>query len=213
VSLLLYGIVAADGLAEEDYADLVPIRSGGLLALTGVCETVSQEVEAVLGFGNIIERIHRHTTIIPMRYGTLLPDALAVAEHLTAMAGYYRERLAELAGCEEMGVRLPMSKPFSDSAPIPQATTGRAYLQALKRKYSASEQAECEAAALNEALAGLYRKQRGEAGLFNGETMYLVSYLVERESLPAFRERLEALSASGKLKGLISGPWPPYNFA
>jgi hypothetical protein len=213
VSLQLYGIVAADGLAEEDYADLVLIRSGGLAAVASVCEHADQEVEAVLGFGNIIERIHQHTTIIPLRYGTMLPDAEAVAGHLSAMAGYYRERLAELAGCAEMGVRLPMSKPFNDNTAIPPATTGRAYLQALKRKYSASEQAECEAAALNEALAGLYRQQRGEAGLFNGEHMYLVSYLVERGSLPAFRDRLEALSASGKLKGLISGPWPPYNFA
>ena len=211
MSLLLYGVVAENGLDEPPAAGLRLIPAAGLLAVASVCESASQEVEAVLAYGNLIERIHQRTPLIPMRYGTLLPDEEAVADHLTAMAPHYRNRLAELAGCEEMGIRLPMARPETAS-PAP-ATSGRAYLQALKRKYSATEQAEVETAALNHALAGLYRQQRGETGVFNGEPMYLVSYLVERDKLQAFRERLTALADQGGIKGHISGPWPPYNFA
>lgn len=213
MSFLLYGIVAEDGLAEGLADPLVSIPCAGLAAVAAACDHAGQELETVLAFGNVIERIHRRTTIIPVRYGTLLPDEAAVTERLSVAADHYRGLLAELEGCEEMGIRLPMAKPTIDSHPIRPAASGRDYLQSLRRKYSATEQAENAAAALDAALAGLYRKQRAEAGLFNGEPMYLASYLVPRDRLDAFLRKLDELADCGNFKGLISGPWPPYNFA
>lgn len=212
MSFLLYGIVADGKPAKTPDESLVYIQGGGLFAVVAASGHISQDVESVLAFGKVVECIHRHTTIIPIRYGTLLPDADAVASHLSVMADDYRGRLAELAGCEEMGIRLPLPKPACPAKPAPPTASGRDYLQSLKRKYSATEQAEHQAAALNLALAGLYRKQRGETGLFNGEPMYLLSYLVPRDKLPVFRERLDALADSGHFQGTVSGPWPPYNF-
>ena len=213
MSLLLYGIVAENSLPADLDESLRLAHAGGLAAVTACCEQADQDVETVLAFGNVVERIHQHTTIIPIRYGSLLPDEAAVIEHLAEKSEHYSQRLAELEGCEEMGVRLPMATPEPNPNPNTKTSSGHEYLQALKRKYSATEQAEKEAAALDLALVGLYRKRCGEPGLFAGQPMYLVSYLVPRTQLDAFRAQLDGLFTAGTHRGIISGPWPPYNFA
>jgi len=213
MSLLLYGIVAENALPTDFDESLVLINVHGLTAVTAYCEQADTDVESVLAFGNIVEHIHQHTTVIPVRYGSLLPDEAAVSEHLAEKAGHFRKKLAELDGCEEMGIRLPMATPEPDPIPVQKASSGHDYLLARKRKYSAAEQAEKEAAELDLALAGLFRKSCGEAGLFAGQHMYLVSYLVPRTQLDAFRAKLDGLFEAGTHKGIISGPWPPYNFA
>lgn len=213
MSLLLYGIVADGSVKEAPDAQLIFLSGGGLMAVAKPCDNANREVESVLAFGKVIESIHLQTTIIPIRFGTLLPDATTVSSHLEAMRDEYRHRLAELEGCEEMGIRLPMTKPTTSLAPPQPTTSGRRYLQSLKDKYSATVQAERQAETLNLLLAGLYRKHHAEAGWFNGESMYLLSYLVPRDKLNAFREKLNEASKGVDWQGLISGPWPPYNFA
>jgi hypothetical protein len=213
MSLLLYGIIAENALPASFDESLSLIPAEGLTAVTSNCDQADQDVETVLAFGKVVERIHHRTTIIPIRYGSLLPDETAVSELLAEQSGHFTKRLAELNGCEEMGIRLPMAAPEPDPFPAIKVTSGHDYLLARKRKYSATEQAEKEAAALDLALAGLYRKSCGEAGLFAGQHMYLVSYLVPRAQLDAFRAKLEGLFETGTHKGIISGPWPPYNFA
>ena len=213
MSWLLYGIIAAGEVIEDAGEGLTFIPGGGLVAVATQCDQTDQDVDAVLAFGQVVERIHRQTAIIPIRFGALLPDAVAVTDYLTVMATHYQGRLTALAGCEEMGVRLPMEKTFTENVPLATVSSGRDYLKLLKSKYSATEQAELQATALNTALAGLYRDQRGEAGWFNNEPSYLVSYLVPRATLAAFREKLEDLGRTGQCPGIISGPWPPYNFA
>ena len=213
MSLLLYGIVSEHALTSDFDESLLLIHADGLGAVTAQCEQASPDVETIIAFGKVIERIHRHTTVIPIRYGSLLADEAAVIGHLSEKAAHYRQLLAELDGCEEIGVRLPMAMPEPDQRPVAKANSGHDYLLALKRKYSATLQAEQEAAALDRALESLFRKRRGETGLFAGQPMYLVSYLVPRTQLDAFRAKLERLFDTEIHKALISGPWPPYNFA
>ena len=213
MSLLLYGIVAENAVPADFDESLLLIPADGLTAVTACCEQADTDVESVLAFGNIVERIHQRTTIIPVRYGSLLPDEAAVIEHLAEKSSHYLNLLMEMEGCVEMGIRLPMAAPEPDIFPAIKVTSGHDYLLARKRKYSAAEQAEKEAAALDFALTGLYRKRCGEAGLFVNQPMYLVSYLVPRNQLDAFRAKLDGLFEAGTHRGIISGPWPPYNFA
>lgn len=213
MSLLLYGIVAEHTLPAGFDASLTLIQANGLSAVTANSEETDQAVESILAFGNVVERIHQRTTVIPIRYGTLLANRDEVIKHLTEKAGHYRQRLAELEDCEEMGVRLPMATPEPDILSAKNAVSGRDYLLALKHKYSATEQAEKEAAKLDLALKGLFRKRCGEAGLFAGQHTYLISYLVPRAQLDIFRATLEELIGTHAPQGHVSGPWPPYNFA
>ncbi|MDD5033440.1 MAG: GvpL/GvpF family gas vesicle protein [Methylococcaceae bacterium] len=207
MSLLLYGIVEAS--AAITHGEEMLIQADGLSAVAVHREQIDQDLDSILAYGKVVERIYRQTTLIPMRYGNLLPDEAAVIQHLILEAERYRQRLAELEGCEEMGIRLAM--PPQPAEVQTAACNGHEYLLARKRKYLALEQVEQHTAALDIALSGLYRKRCAEAGLFAGQTMYLLSYLVPRAKLQAFRETLEKRDdVEGRW---VSGPWPPYNFA
>lgn len=213
MSLLLYGIAAVTKLAPYPEQPLVLIRAAGLAAVASLQEHVDQDVESVLAFGKVVEHIDRQTTVVPMRYGNLLADDLAVTQHLIGRADGYRARLEELEGCTEMGVRFPLELPPLVPSGKKTARSGYEFMLTLKQKYSATEQAEQEAAAVDLAVAGLYRKRCGESSLLAGHPTYLLSYLVPRTYLSDFRARLENMEDIGSQHRLITGPWPPYHFA
>jgi hypothetical protein len=212
MSLLVYDIVAGDAqLVVEPTMRL--INAAGLAAIVKACNTeISREPARVLAFGEQVWRIHQQTTLIPMRYGSVLGDEDAVIEHLLDHEARYRTRLAELENCEEMGIRIRLDLTPDDAITTPQVS-GHQYIIARKRAYAIPEDAVQQATLLNNALAGLYRQRRTAISVFNGQRTFLLSYLVPRAELPVFRERLNALADSIADLGSISGPWPPYNFA
>jgi hypothetical protein len=210
MSLLLYGIIAEDVpvLLEPE---LHLIKAAGLAAVVKRCDMeISREPAIVLAYGEQITQIHQQTTLIPIRYGSVLANEAEVVQHLQNHAPHYQTRLIALADCEEMGIRLLLETTENHAA---KTSSGLAYLLARKRAYAVPESAEQQAALLNQGLAGLYRQHCTELGVFNGQPTYLLSYLVSRTDLPAFRECLYALAEGIKENGFISGPWPPYNFA
>ena len=213
MSFLLYGIInEASSLAIEPTFTL--IKSAELAAVAKACENeVSREPALVLAYGEKVMNIHQQTTLIPMRDGSILADEETIKVHLQDNQSRYQARLVELNNCEEMGVRL-LLEPFSDSDTSPQQpVSGLSYLQARKRAYAIPEQAEQQAVFLEDVLSGLYRQHCAAISVFNGQQTYLLSYLVPRSNLPAFRERLNSVVKSITNLGSISGPWPPYNFA
>jgi hypothetical protein len=213
MSLLLYGIVADNAPLVFEPA-IRQVKAAGLAAIVKTTETeISREPAVVLAFGEQVMRIHQQTTLIPMRYGSVLADDDEVITHLLDNQASYQTRLAELDNCEEMGIRITLDSMPDDAITPVQPVSGFDYLLARKRAYAIPEHAEQQASELNIALSGLYRQHCAAISIFNGQRTYLLSYLVPRDKLPAFRERLNALADSMTDLGFISGPWPPYNFA
>ncbi|WP_104424685.1 GvpL/GvpF family gas vesicle protein [Methylobacter tundripaludum] len=211
-ALLLYGIVAEDApLAAEHGMQLIKAAKLAAIVKSGEPE-ISHESAVVLAFGEQVMRIHQQTALIPMRYGSVLADEYAVTQHLLNHEEGYRTRLAMLANCEEMGIRLPLDSASDNAVTMPQVS-GHDYLLGRKRAYAVPEHVEQQATLLNNALTGLYRQHCAEISVFNGQRTYLLSYLVPRTELQAFRDKLNALADSITDIGFISGPWPPYNFA
>lgn len=212
MNLLLYGIVAGNArLAAVPEVGL--IKAAGLAVIAKASETeISQEPALVLAFGEQVMRIHQQTTVIPMRYGSVLAGEEAVTRHLLDHAAHYQKQLATLVNCEEMGVRLSLGA-AEDTTVTTKPVSGYGYLQARKRAYAVPEHAEQQATLLNNALAGLYRQHCAAISVFNGQRTYLLSYLVPRTDLQAFCDKLNVLAGSLTGIGSISGPWPPYNFA
>ena len=213
MSWLLYGIVSDD--AQFVLEPTLPlIKVAGLAAIVKACDTeISREPAVVLAFGEQVLHLHQQTTLIPMRYGSVLADEDSVIAHLLDNQSRYQTRLAELDSCEEMGLRITLDALPDDLMTTPPQVSGYHYLLARKRAYALPEQAEQQAGVVNAALAGLYRQHCATLSVFNGRQTYLLSYLVPRNQLPAFCERLNALADSWEDLGSISGPWPPYNFA
>lgn len=215
MSLLLYGIIADDDELLVVDPTMRLIKAAGLAAIFTVCEAeISREPALVLAFGDQVMRIHQQTTVIPMRYGSVLADEDTVIQHLHEYKVRYQVRLAELDNCEEMGIRITLDLTAEDEVitkPLP--VSGHNYLLARKRAYAIPEQAEQQAILINKALAGLYRQHCADLSVFNGQYTYLLSYLVPRIKLPEFCERFNTLAESITDLGFISGPWSPYNFA
>ena len=213
MSLLLYGIInEALPLVIEPAFTL--INATGIVAIVKTCEQeVSREPAIVLAYGEKVMAIHQQTTLIPMRYGSILANENAVKEHLQDNHTRYQTLLAELNNCEEMGIRLSLESTTDSHINLQQQASGLNYLLARKRAYAIPESAEQQAAFLENELSGLYRQHCAAISVFNGQQTYLLSYLVPRVNLPAFQERLTVLANNIKGLGSISGPWPPYNFA
>jgi hypothetical protein len=211
MSLLLFGIIAGEYSIPID-ADLRGIQSEGLTALVKVNDAeLNRESSAVMAYGDQIMRIHQQTTLIPVRYGSLLANEQEVIKHLTDHAAHYHTLLAKLDDCEEVGIR--MTLPDSDNeVDVPKAS-GQAYLLARKHVYSVPELAAQQETLINHSLTGLYREHRATLGLFNGQRTYLLSYLVPRAMLVQFKAGYFDLAASMGDNVTLSGPWPPYNFS
>ena len=213
MSLLLYGIVMENAhFLVEPTISL--ISAAGLTALVTCCETeVDREPATVLAFGEQVMQIHQQTALIPMRYGSILKNDDVVKELLYKHQAHYQTLLVEFNNCEEMGIRLSFELMTDNTMPLQQPVTGHHYLLARKRAYTIPEYIEQQAEIVNANLAGLYRQRCAAMSVFNGQQTYLLSYLVPRNKLTAFRERLhDSMNIIGDTSA-ISGPCPPFNFA
>ena len=213
MSFLIYGITN-DGSSLVIEPSFTLIKSAGIVAIVKASvKEVSREPAIVLAYGEKVMEIHQQTTLIPMRYGSILADEDEVKIHLLDNHSRYQARLAELNNCVEMGVRL-LLEPLSNIDTSPQQrVNGLNYLIARKRAYAIPEHAEEQAVFLEKALSGLYHQHCAAISVFNGQQTYLLSYLVHRSNLKAFQERLSFVEKSITDLCSISGPWPPYNFA
>ncbi len=202
--LLVYGVIAEQALGEIA-PEFAVIKAAGLAALVKtVNHSISRDSVEVLAYGQQIQQWHQQTTLIPIRYGSVLVDEAAVIEYLRAHQTDYQALLLELADCDEMGVRLLTELRPADCS----AQSGLAYLQARKQAYAVPAFIERQVCEINKALAGLYRQQNLVVDVFNGYQSYLLSYLVPRQQLMLFQQMLADIDN----QGVVSGPWPVYSF-
>ena len=150
--------------------------------------------------------------VLPMRFGTRLPDDAALEEVLATRQQEFLAALERVRGRVEVGVRAMQPLGTEPAVPIPAvpvAMSGREYLQA---KLSNGRRTEHEATALHEPLAKLAVAVSRRAALAPDELLR-ASYLVETANLARFRGTVERLQrAHEDVAILCTGPWPPYSF-
>jgi hypothetical protein len=205
---------------------------GSLVSIIPDSET-APTISRVLAYGKVIDSIHRHRTVIPMRYGCLFNDESQIVQLLEKHSAEYRALLGELEGCVEMGIQVlqPANGPVSARNPDSpgggpafrkanfdhgQVHRGCAYLNARKDYYAGKDRITLmetmTGGTIGDKLSGLFVKCRSELRLLAGK--YLMSYyfLVPKCSVKLFQNAFQKLHSSGTAKMLLSGPWPPYNF-
>jgi hypothetical protein len=182
-------------------------------------------------YADLIARIHRDETLIPMRFGCVFPTDAAVGKLLAGHRGRLLAMLEQLDGCVEYGVRLvlPIPPPESSAAPpspptspnpgaaAPQdARPGHGHLAAIRRRLGGEAVAAARARAardlLEAAVAGRYRDLREEFGQIGGHYLLSLYFLVPRPSGAGFLAALQRAQSATPGAGLVTGPWPPYNF-
>jgi hypothetical protein len=214
---------SVDGIMGQP---LTAIRFDSLSAITSEfdADTVPMNRENVLKHSAVINSVLAHATPLPFRFGTLA-DETNLRSFMTSRHEAIATRLNLLQGFLEMSVKIIWDP---DSSGETAADTGEAesedgagagtvFLKNKQRELSVSnsrvKQAEALSAALDTRIESLAKEK--QINLRPNEKLVLAaSHLVERRSIPAYREKLAEFGIERPdLRFLVSGPWAPYSFA
>ena len=159
--------------------------------------------------------------VLPLRFGTLVPDESAAHRLLDAHAASARVQLERIGDAREWGVRLVRTLA---AEPVPAAAgaevTGTEFLSRRRRARDEADEAlaaaERAASRLETVLAPLTRARLRRGGSPGSSLLLDLAYLVEPDREAAVGAALEQLAAEEAAHGLaleVTGPWPPYSFA
>ena len=207
----------------------------------GIGAPGSTSVSHATAYASVIEALHRRCTVLPLRMGCLLPSEEHVTALLRERREEFLASLDEVQGCVEMVLHLapgvseqgsrgtggplnsgrPTGSPAHRLKTDPSRSPGIAHMVALRRRYEQVDAAILTAEAVAEecraAFEGLFVKWKAEYSprvnpLVRASTLRLF-FLVKRERQQSFLSTYQNLALRGTVQGLLSGPWPPHNFA
>jgi hypothetical protein len=233
------GIALPVGVTGLNRAPISAIAERALAAVASTIEKASVDVtnEHLLAHESVVEAVQHVAHALPVRFGTVLPDAEAVRRALAERYDALRADLTRLGDKVEMGLTalFPALDPSTDAVNAAEARMpviapsdgtsgpGTRYLRERMAHYRQEAtwrtRGEALAASIERALRGPALESRCTVhpGTPPMAPMVRAAFLVAPADLGAFRGAFEALRASlpASLPGtrlLLSGPWPPYSF-
>jgi hypothetical protein len=200
------------GLAQ---APLDGLREGGVLAVFSRHSTSVGEPapDALWAHERVVERLMADRAVLPMRFGSTLPDEAALRRFLADRQASLRSALARIGDRVELGVRVV--RELAGAGLVERAATNGAAPSGrewLLGKLDDGRRADSAAAALHEPLAALAAEAR-EQPPRGPEEVLRNAYLVEPRMVGRFRVTVERLQrAHPEMAILCTGPWPAYSF-
>lgn len=214
--IALYAITDHPGppLPDLDSLELVP--HDGLAAVCAPAPEGEVTTEMLWDHERVVERLMDDRDLLPVRYGTRVPDAEAAARALEDNHDRLVESLEFVRGAVEVSVRVlgdgqPSATPDSPARPDSPATpaTGLAYMRARANDLAAEDDVR---RAIHEPLAALARAESLRSAGLPGELMH-AAYLVSQDRVPSLAATVEELQrAHPRWQITCTGPWPPYSF-
>jgi hypothetical protein len=162
---------------------------------------------------NVVEALMDRSAVLPMRFGSVLPDEEAVGALLRNKRLEFELALSHVRGAVELGVRAAISLDGTDDARRTEsgraAGPGTAYmLDRLERQRVGSEVAR----RIHEPLASLARDSASRLSA-QEPPLLNASYLVDLELVDRFKAHVEELDDELPEATIVcTGPWPPYSF-
>jgi Gas vesicle synthesis protein GvpL/GvpF len=233
----VYGVVragtarpAVDGIAGAAL-ELVP--AGEVAALTSAAPERLREAgrDELLAHSRVLEAAFDQSTVLPMRFGVVFPDAETLrGELLEGHRGELATQLADFDGKVEIAIKgvyheqailreivaenreIAALRTAIQSKPEPATYLQRIRLGELVAEAFAARQ-ERDSAALAEALRP-YALAVTVGEPIHERMALNASYLVEREALPAFDRAVDELGSRERARVRLhyTGPLPPYSF-
>lgn len=192
--------------------------SNGLVAVVA-CEATPDsppDTASLLAFAGVVQAMHVSHDVIPLRYGCMMASEESVVRLLEENGQGYAALLHGLHGMSEMGIRL-LCESADPARTGTSLSPGAGYLASLRARHGSGtvpvpvhvEAADRVAALLAENFTLQRREYAPAAG---NRTLVSLYFLVPRAGTCQFMEKARTFSLSDT-KILVSGPWPPYNFA
>ena len=199
--ILLHAIVPRDASDVSD-GDLRRHAAGEVAVLYEQRdEPPTRDRAAVLAHGRRVVALAEHVPVLPVRYGTTLPDldelTAAVAEHADAWSRW----LARLAGRCELVVHVDVA---ADADAATADGSGRAYLlrrmEQVKRQDRAFDGVSSALSPWAEEIRMLTDRRR-------------LAVLVQRHAADTACDEVSRWAAQhDDVEVLVTGPWPPFSF-
>lgn len=163
--------------------------------------------------------------VLPLRFGTVVPDEDAARRLLLAHAAAAREQLQRIGTAREWGVRLvralgPDAEPALAGRADANGVSGTEYLsrrrQALQREDDVTRSAAESADRMQDRLAAHVSQSLRRGGSPGSSLLMDMAYLVPTLAESDFLAEVQRLAddvAARDLSLELTGPWPPYSFA
>lgn len=208
-------ILGLDGAALHalEYRDIAAVLSLSPTSKVSPMEANLWQHETV------VEALMTDHSVLPVRFGTILPDESAALAKLTTRYDEFIAGLNCVRGHVELGLRVLQDDvpPTSDQRPTPVSASGRDYMLAQLEEQREFDKRSDGATALAEDIHASLARLAAESirrTLVTPRLLLTGAYLVKRERVEAFRQETEMLSSANPgVRLLCTGPWPPYNFA
>ena len=174
------------------------VRSDGLAVVYRPAERQAVTAETLWHHEQVVEGLMSGREILPVRYGTFVPDPSAAAEAVAKRSDELAASLERVRGAVELAVRVEISEPEAEST-----ESGRDYMTAKLRRMAKAD-------LVHERLSPVAR----EHVIRPGPELLRAAYLVDRAEVEHFVSLVLRLQESHPdLDLLCTGPWPPYSFA
>jgi hypothetical protein len=188
-------------------------------------ERVARDHEAVL------DELVAQTTVVPLRLCTIFADRDGARHMLEREREPLVEALGRLEGRQEWGVKLLVDgdRLAAAAAPASEPASGEggaAYLARRRTERQTREAARSLAVQLVDEVDGALRvhaiaaarlrPQNRELSGYTGNMLLNAAYLLDADEVDALRataDELQERHADHGARIIVTGPWPPYNFA
>ena len=138
---------SVDGLLGVDGCSVREIKKDNLVAAVSyiALHENSVNIATITRYHKVIDHLHRHCTVIPLRFGTAFDSEIEVEHLLETRGERYTKLLEELHGQVEMGIRVMVESrsrsgetlPRSAQEPASHPTSpGESYLASRKTHYA-----------------------------------------------------------------------------
>jgi hypothetical protein len=215
MTLVVFVIAAREhavttGLSGLDDRPLHAVVRGDLAAVVGECAAPPAPTRASLvRFEQTVEELMGGGTVLPARFGTILPDETAVEQLLCSRHDQLAGALALVDGAVELGVRAAWS---DEDAAASRPSGPNAGAEYLLGRLELRRRARQIAAEIDAAVHDLARESSRRI-LARPESAVSAAYLVPRPRVAEFLTRCHSLKETLAGADLVcTGPWPPYNF-
>jgi hypothetical protein len=206
----LYAITDCPGPPLPDIASLRAIATRELVAVCAPVEDHEVTSEVLWRYEQVVEALMDDRDVLPVRYGTRVPDEAAAARVLEANYDQLAERLEFVRGAAELSVRVLVQGRPSPRKVRGRASSGSEYLRARARETTAEADA---VRAVHAPLSAAARATSLRTPGLSGEILR-AAYLVDHERVESYgRLMAELQDANSALRLTCTGPWPPYSFA